>query len=86
LTRGDSDAHAKDKFFSGQSIDAFDSVLNGKCSVHSAGHVIAVLNGDIEKCHGGIAQQAIHDAIMLNDSSGSDLKKLFRDWSQFFYA
>jgi hypothetical protein len=43
-----------------------------------------MLDGDIEKCHGRIPQQAIHDAIMLNDDSRSGLEKLLRDRSEFF--
>jgi len=58
--------------------------LNRKRSVYSAGHVIVMLDGDIEKCHGRVPQQAIHDAIMLNDDSRSGLEKLCRYRSEFF--
>jgi hypothetical protein len=58
--------------------------LNRERRIYGADHVIIVLDRDIKKGHGRIAQQAINDAIMLNDDSGGGLKKFFRDRRQRF--
>ena len=72
------------KVFFQHAVDARHVFLNGKGSIHGASHVIVMFDGHIEKRHGGVSEQAIDDAIMLNDDLRGGLKKFRSDGSEFF--
>ena len=46
--------------------------------------MIVVLDGDVEKGHDCIAQQAVHDSMVLSYDPGARLEKFFRHRSHLF--
>jgi hypothetical protein len=81
---GDPDPYTQDKYFVERRVDLLHRFLNLKCRIDGTEHVVVVLDGDIEKGHDPIAQQAIHDAMLLSNGRGTPFEKLFSHRSELF--